>query len=1004
MAIPEFISVLRKIRDVIYPEINELYDNSLILKESIDVGKAEFDADLIQFNTDYSDFNIKKTQVDASVVSANNSALSASQSAQTATNKSNEIKAITAQSTTGAPGTQASASYNPTDGKFTFNIPQGIKGDKGESFTVNSSGITASRTLYDAQPTGWSFLDITTSTLYFKASNTSGDWSSGVPFGKGDTGETGEQGVGIASFTFVSTSHTSGLHAQSGGIDTYRVTLTNTNTFDYQVYNGLDASLEYVDTQVGNVQTNLNTTNTLINSHISVGASYHLLGGNLSVDNTVLTNGFGLYLYTGNTTTLPTINLGMDITSQWGNTADETYGYLIKIKSRSAIGDWTWVNSVRGITKYISSNTTAVEGTDVNMFTLNTVAGVTTLNIGTSTRTNTNGVIYVVEVYQTTHRKTGVTNQGKTFTEHYNTDTGFTINGYEGSGLAGHEIPHSLGRKLDILHIKNLSAVTQWISKSQILQANYVLSLNQTIASTLSAIDDVTLGENSSTIYTSGQTNNATNQHIMFGWRNRYFDESGKLIGNFEIGVYQGTGATGNKVITRGKPAWIMVKRLDATGAWRIADNMRTDKHLEANTAIAELQASLFTYQNDGFTHTSTVVEYNASGGQYLYMVVYDNDSGSGKSKYYKATDIANVQINNGIIPLTHGIDSNGSKNSIVVANETITGLTYTEGKNYLYKTDTGYGVKPYKPRYLKSELVRTFAGEQPDYFNIESNKWFNCDAGDELIANGTFSSGVTTGWIGRTGITTLSVVSNTLKALNSSTGNGYVTATIATEIGKKYTLKFKLVYSSSSTYGFYIENVIGNADIYNSGIISASNAIVSIDFIAQSTTTYITLINGTSTLNAYNQWDDVSVFPVAIAPTTEITESRNYMNHIVHADADGGVLYTEELPKIEYKNVIKANINSNRKYVNYTNKRFFGVEYKNDLPYDIDVILTSTCIAGTSTGTYVNIDDVSIQFDSARDATYSHTLPVKVTIPSGSKFLFPTSTSISINSWFQYE
>lgn len=241
--VPEFISILRKIRDVIYPEINTLHDDSLALKESIDVGKAEFDADLIQFNDDYSDFNIKKAQVDASVTSASNSALSASQSAQTATNKSNEIKEITAQSQTGAPGTLANASYNPTDGKFTFTIPQGVKGDKGESFTVNSSGTTAQRALYDAQIAGWSFLDITTSILYFKISNTSGDWSTGVPFGKGDKGDTGDTGVGIVSFTFVSTTDVSGLPAKSGATDTYRVTLTDGTTFDYQVYNGLDFNI-----------------------------------------------------------------------------------------------------------------------------------------------------------------------------------------------------------------------------------------------------------------------------------------------------------------------------------------------------------------------------------------------------------------------------------------------------------------------------------------------------------------------------------------------------------------------------------------------------------------------------------------------------------------------------------------------------------------------------------------------------------------------------------------
>lgn len=906
--VPEFISVLRKIRDVIYPEVNAVYKDSLVLKESIDVGKAEFDADFAQFNTDYDTFIIQKNQVDVAVTSAQASASSASASATIATNKSNEIKAITAQSTTGAAGTQASASYNPTDGKFTFNIPQGIKGDKGESFTVNSSGITASRTLYDAQQTGWSFLDITTSTLYFKASNTSGDWSSGVPFGKGDIGETGEQGVGIASFTFVSTNHTSGLPAQSGGTDTYRVTLTNTNTFDYQVYNGLDASLEYVDTQVGNVQTNLNTTNTLINSHISLDTSYHLLGGNLSVSNTVLTNGFGTYLYTGNTTTLPTINLGMDITS-----GDN--GYLIKIKPRSANGDWTWINSVRGITKYISSNTTAVEGTDANMFTLSTVAGVTTLNIGTSTRTNTNGVTYVIEVYQTTHRKTGVTSQGKSYTEHYNPDTGFTIEGYEGSGVAEHKIPHSLGIKLSFMTVKNLSAVYDWIVKGSFTGSKQVLNINTTGGLTSTANEYFKeFNDTESIIGTDNNyTNASTNQYIMFGYRNSYFDESGKLIGNFEIGLYQGTGAAGNKVTAKGKPTWNMIKRLDTTGgSWNIFDNIRiTPNVLFANLNNAETVGASISFDTNGFSCDSASIETNTSGGQYLYMIVYDNDNGSGKSKYQKATDTANVQINNGIIPLAHGIDSNGSKNSIVVANETITGVTYTEGKNYLYRHDTGYGVKPYKERKSKSELIRNFAGEQPDYYDVESNKWFNCDAGTELVTNGTFTNGTTTGWTGTPSITglgnsTISVVNNTLKVLNATAVYGAVQTSISTEIGKKYKLKYNISIGSLITsYGLLVSTTSTiQGDIINN--ITLSFGSIEIEFIARSSTTYISFYNSNQS-GGFSYIDNVSCFQIDITPTTEITESRNYMNHIVHADADGGVLYVEELQKIEYKNIVKA-------------------------------------------------------------------------------------------------
>lgn len=41
----------------------------------------------------------------------------------------------------------------------------------------------------------------------------------------------------------------------------------------------------------------------------------------------------------------------------------------------------------------------------------------------------------------------------------------------------------------------------------------------------------------------------------------------------------------------------------------------------------------------------------------------------------------------------------------------------------------------------MSSELVRRFAGESPDYYDVQSNKWFNTDAGSELVTNGTLDS-----------------------------------------------------------------------------------------------------------------------------------------------------------------------------------------------------------------------------------------------------------------------
>ena len=244
--IPEFISVLRRIRDEIYPEVEATYDNAVVLKDAVDAGLIELNEDLGLFAIDYTDFKTKYTKIDGLISSAATSAgtssanaNAAAASALTAITKSNEIKGITAQANTLTSGSLATVSYNSTDGKFTFGIPTGSKGDKGDSFTVNAIGLTAGRSAYNTQYTGFSYLDVSLALIYFKLSSTSGDWSVGSPFGKGDTGANGADGTGITKIAFISTTDSSGLASVAGATDTYRVTLSNSTTYDFAVKNGI---------------------------------------------------------------------------------------------------------------------------------------------------------------------------------------------------------------------------------------------------------------------------------------------------------------------------------------------------------------------------------------------------------------------------------------------------------------------------------------------------------------------------------------------------------------------------------------------------------------------------------------------------------------------------------------------------------------------------------------------------------------------------------------------
>lgn len=219
------------------PELNTIYANL---------------AEILLIDNKTADVAAFKTQAEASALSASQSlqlteqsTILAQSAASTAVTKSNEIKAITTEALTGTAGAQATVSYNPATGKFTFYVPQGIKGDKGEAFTVNATGTVSQKSNYDTQAIGFSFLATDESKIYFKNSATSGDWSAGSAFGKGDKGDTGDDGRSVLSIV-----RTAGTGA-SGTTDTYTITYSDTTTSTFNVYNGLDSDVESVNGRAG---------------------------------------------------------------------------------------------------------------------------------------------------------------------------------------------------------------------------------------------------------------------------------------------------------------------------------------------------------------------------------------------------------------------------------------------------------------------------------------------------------------------------------------------------------------------------------------------------------------------------------------------------------------------------------------------------------------------------------------------------------------------------------
>lgn len=648
-----------------------------------------------------------------------------------------------------------------------------------------------------------------------------------------------------------------------------------------------------VTTKVVDIETN----------RLSIPTSYHIYNGKVSLDNTVINVGYGSYTYVGNTTVLPTIPLGMDIESQWGDNPYEKYGYLIKIRAKDVAGDWTWVDSVRGLGKYVTSASTAVEGTDNAMFTLSTVNGNTTINIGTSARTNSNTVAYIVYVFQTTHTRTWSTNHNVTELEHYNPYSGLTIIGYTGSGKLDHQLSHSLGRKLDHTMGKARSVIANWLVSAFDLAMNYT---NGVAVKT-----DHAYTANNIILPIGGNVYNGINTtYVIYGFANSYYDENNTLIGIFEAGIY--TSGSGHKTVsTRGKVGLIDIKRLFGLGNWYRWDISRpSNKALIINDSVVPSTYTLGYYGPDNFRITANDVETNNAtiSESYFYFMVYDNDNASGKSKYKKATDTSNITLN-ALIPYADGIDIKGSKVSIVYKNETITGLVLTSGRNRIYsKKDNTYGVSKYDPM-MGTIRNRTAVDENPDYYDLKTEKWYSVLPVVDLISNGNIDLN-TTGWTPYSG-STLSMVNGVLSITGGTNGTqGYTTVNI--EQGVRYKFKYDLQLAGSAGARLVLGTSVGDSSILyfmsSNGINDNQNGKYETIFTAPYTgVLYVSLLNN-GTIGSTWYADMITMFDIVPKINTEIL-SRNYLDCIVYADQNGQPTYIEELNKEIYVNKIVADL-----------------------------------------------------------------------------------------------
>ncbi len=318
---------------------------------------------------------------------------------------------------------------------------------------------------------------------------------------------------------------------------------------------------------------------------------------------------FNTLLYTGNGSTLTVTGNDFQPDFTW-------------IKERSAAGSHKLADVIRGTTKYLSTNSDAVEDT--------TGSGIQSWNstgfsLSNATDINDSGQTYAA--WNWLANGAGVSNTSGTITSTVsaNQTAGFSIVSYTGNGTSGATVGHGLGVAPNLIIVKNRTRIDAW--PVDIRFESGILYLNETGSKgSYGAIEPFTSTAPTSTVFSLGSAGNTN-----FNGSSLIAYCFAPIKGFSKFGSYIGNGSTdGPFVYTGFKPAFLIAKRSSSTGNWRTRDNKRSTYNavelvLNPNLSNAETTEDAHDFLSNGFKVRTSGPENNSSGGTFIYMAFAEN-------------------------------------------------------------------------------------------------------------------------------------------------------------------------------------------------------------------------------------------------------------------------------------------------------------------------------------------------------------------------------------------
>lgn len=273
------------------------------------------------------------------------------------------------------------------------------------------------------------------------------------------------------------------------------------------------------------------------------------------------------------------------------------------IKDRANTNNHQLIDSVRGSSAVLQSNTTAAE---------TTYTAPSGSSVGWVWRASDSAAV-------------SNTNGSITSQVSANVAAGFSIVTYTGNGsttigASASTVGHGLGITPQVVLVKRRGATENWVMQHASLSPNGGMFLNTTNAFT-SGNFYFSHPSSSSTFSVTANGSNGTNAstatYVAYCFA--------EIPGYSKFGSYTGNGSADGTNVTLGfRPRFIMFKRTDAASAWVIYDASRdidnpSDLYMQAQSSAAEASAVTVDLNSNGFK-LRTTGDPNVNGGTYIYM------------------------------------------------------------------------------------------------------------------------------------------------------------------------------------------------------------------------------------------------------------------------------------------------------------------------------------------------------------------------------------------------